>query len=157
MNAKYILIILVVAALVAASGCTGTRTGTQAGAGSSSGTQATQEGISLTPGPTDVMPDYNVVTVDVGEKDYLGRIPVIFQGGMGLVHTKKVEAKVTRIDGTTETKTIGTNKGDEAVLQGTRGEPGLRGQADRVEVWVTMDTGKTYKIVDVIREYRTRG
>jgi hypothetical protein len=154
MNAKYALTVFLIAALVVACGCTGTQTGSQAGTGASSGAQG---GAGLSPGPTDVLPDYNAVTVDIGEKEYDGKIPVTFQGGMGQIHVKKIEAKLTRTDGTTEAKTIGANKGDSAELQGTRGEPGLRGQPDRVEVFVTMDNGHTYKVADVLREYRTRG
>jgi hypothetical protein len=103
------------------------------------------------------MPEFNAVTVDVGEKDYLGIIPVIFQGGQGLGATKQIDVKLTRVDGSVQTATIGTNKGDEVELEGTRGSGSERGQADRVEVWVTMNTGQTYKISDVLREYRSRG
>jgi hypothetical protein len=89
--------------------------------------------------------------------DYLGVIPVIFQGGKGLAATKKIDVKLTRVDGSVQTATVGTRKGDEVELQGTRGSGSERGWADRVEVWVTMNTGQTYKIIDVLREYRSRG
>ena len=98
-----------------------------------------------------------MVTVDVGEKDYLGKIPVIFQGGIGMIHVKKIEAKLTRADGTVQTATIGIKKGDQIELDGTRGEGPLRGPIDRIEVWVTMDNGLIYKTNDELREYRTRG
>jgi hypothetical protein len=103
------------------------------------------------------MPDYNVVKVDVGEKDYLGTIPVTFQGGLGMSHVKKIDVKLTRADGSTQTASVGNKKGDEVELQGTRGSGSERGQADRVEVWVSMDNGQTYKVADVLREYRSRG
>ena len=103
------------------------------------------------------MPDYAAVTVDVGEKDYLGVIPVIFQGGMGQVNVKQVNIKLTRTDGTTQTETLGLNKGDTKELTGTRGSGSLSGQPDRVEVWVITNSGQTYKIVDKLVEYRTRG
>jgi hypothetical protein len=118
------------------------------GSGSSSGT--------LTTVPTDVLPSYNMVQVDVLEKEYNGDITVIFQGGMGMNSIKKVDVKLTRVDGTVQTATLGTKKGDEVVLQGTRGEGSLRGQTDRVEVWVTTNQVETYRIVDVLREYRSR-
>jgi hypothetical protein len=98
-----------------------------------------------------------MVQVDVGEKDYLGIIPVTFQGGMGMSHVKKIDVKLTRADGTTQTAMVGTKKGDEAEMQGTRGSGSERGQVDRVEVWVSMDNGETYKVADVLREYRSRG
>jgi hypothetical protein len=127
--------------------------GTPAG----SGTPGSGALIPFTTVPTDVLPDYNDVTIDVLEKDYLGIIPVIFQGGKGMNSVKKVDIKLTRADGTTETATVGTKKGDEVELQGTRGSGSARGPIDRVEVWVSVNTGQTYKVVDVLREYRSRG
>jgi hypothetical protein len=103
------------------------------------------------------MPVYNVVLVTVGEKDYLGTIPVTFDGGKGMSAATKVDVQLTRADGSIQTATIGTKKGDEVELSGTRGSGSERGQADRVEVWVTMNTGQKYKVADVLREYRSRG
>jgi hypothetical protein len=155
-----IMIIIVCGAIITA-GCTGLKTtpsgstsgsgipGAPSGSGSSSGT--------LTTVPTDVLPPENFVTVDVSEKDYLGIITVTFQGGMGMNSIKKVEVKLTRADGSTQTATVGTKKGDEVELQGTRGTGSERGPSDRVEVWVTTNQVQTYKIVDVLREYRSRG
>jgi hypothetical protein len=157
MQSKIPLILLICAA-IAIAGCIGTQnppvTPTPT---SGTSTTTSPTGGSLVPSPTDVMPEYNAVTVDVGEKDYLGIIPVIFQGGKGLGATKKIDVKLTRTDGSVQTATIGTKKGDDVELQGTRGSGSERGQADRVEVWVTMNTGQTYKIADVLREYRSRG
>ena len=157
-----VIVIVLLCGAIAIAGCTGTQTspaspvggsGTPAasatpGSGSSSGT--------LTTVPTDVLPSQNIVQVDVLEKEYNGDITVIFQGGMGMNSIKKVDVKLTRVDGTVQTATLGTNKGDEVVLQGTRGEGSLRGQTDRVEVWVTTNQVETYRIVDVLREYRSR-
>jgi hypothetical protein len=95
--------------------------------------------------------------VDVSEKDYLGIITVTFQGGLGMNSIKKVDVKLTRADGSTQTATVGTKKGDEVELQGTRGSGSERGPSDRVEVWVTTNQVQTYKIVDVLRDYRSRG
>jgi len=105
--------------------------------------------ISLTTVPTDIVPSYNQVTVDVGVKDYLGNIAVIYQGGTGQIHVKKITATITRADGTTQTAFLENKKGFTVELEGTK-------QTDRVEVWVDMDNGDTYKINDVLREYRTR-
>jgi hypothetical protein len=90
-----------------------------------------------------------MVTVDVGEKDYLGTIPVIFQGGMGQVHVKKIDVTLYRSDGQTKTYTIGTKKGDYAELEGTK-------QTDRVVVIVSMDNGQKYTTNDALSAYRTR-
>ena len=151
---------LVCSALVMA-GCTGTQTSpgaTTPGSGAAVATTASPHpGGTLTTVPTDVLPSYNMVQVDVGEKDYLGIIPVTFQGGMGMNSVTKVDIKLTRADGTTQTATVGTKKGDEVELQGTRGAGSERGQTDRVEVWITTNVGQTYKVADVLCEYRSRG
>jgi hypothetical protein len=152
------LIFLCVA--IAMAGCTGSQT-SPAATTPGSGIPATTVGSgvpvgTLTTVPTDVLPGFNMVTVDVGEKDYLGIIPVTFQGGSGMNSIKKVEIKLTRADGSTQTATVGTKKGDEVELQGTRGSGSERGQVDRIEVWVTTNQAQTYRIVDVLREYRTR-
>jgi hypothetical protein len=98
-----------------------------------------------------------MVQVDGAEKDYLGIIPVTFPGGMGMNSMKKVDIKLKAADGTTKTATVGTKKGYEVDLQGTRGTGSEGGQTDRVEVWVTTNQVQTYKIVDVQREYHSRG
>jgi len=154
------MIIILCGAIITA-GCTGNMTsssGTTPGSGttnSPSGSGAPSG--TLTTVPTDVLPSQNLVTVDVSEKDYLGIITVTFQGGMGMNSIKKVDIKLTRADGSTQIATVGTRKGDEVELQGTRGSGSERGPSDRVEVWVTTNQVQTYKIVDVLREYRSRG
>ena len=157
MQSKIFVPVIILCALIACAGCASTQSTPPPGTGGVSPTPTATGGAGLVPGPTEAMPDYNSVTVDVGEKDYLGVIPVIFQGGKGLAATKKIDVKLTRVDGSVQTATVGTKKGDEVELQGTRGSGSVRGQADRVEVWVTMNTGQTYKIIDVLREYRSRG
>jgi hypothetical protein len=158
----WVIMIIILCGAIITAGCTGTKT-SPAATTPGSGTTGAPSGSgaplgTLTTVPTDVLPSYNMVTVDVGEKDSTsGVIPVIFQGGMGMNSIKKVDVKLTRADGSTQTATVGTNKGDEVELQGTRGEGSMRGQADRVEVWVTTNQVQTYKIVDVLREYRSRG
>ena len=146
-----IMIVLLCSAL-AIAGCTGTpaspatptpASGTPAG----SGTSPASSGTTLTTVPTDIVPGTNQVTVDVGVKDYLGNIEVIYQGGMGQIHVKKITAKITRADGQTQIKPLENKKGSTVELEGTK-------QTDRVEVWVDMDNGQTYKINDVLREYR---
>jgi hypothetical protein len=108
----------------------------------------TSSGGNLVPTPTDTVPDYDMVKVDVGEKDYLGVIPVIFQGGLGQIHVQKIEVFLYRDDGQQQSATIAANKGAEADLQGTR-------QTDRVVVYVTLN-GVRYKTNDVLSPYRTR-
>jgi hypothetical protein len=156
MQPRIIFPVLLLGLLIALAGCTGTQ-GTPPGPAGTSGTPAGQAGSSLVPGPTDVMPEPIAVTVDVGEKDYLGKIPVTFQGGKGQINVKKIDVQLTRVDGSVQKETVGTNKGDGVDLQGTRGSGSERGLADRVQVWVTMNSGQTFKTADVLREYRSRG
>jgi hypothetical protein len=156
-----IIMIIILCGAIITAGCTGNKTspfGTTSGSGipGAPAGSAAPSGT-LTTVPTEVLPPENFVTVDVSEKDYLGIITVTFQGGMGMNSIKTVEVKLTRADGSIQTATVGTKKGDEVELQGTRGSGSERGPADRVEVWVTTNQVQTYKIVDVLREYRSRG
>nr|WP_320161058.1 hypothetical protein [uncultured Methanoregula sp.] len=148
-------VILVICAAIAFAGCTSPSGSSAVPVTGSSGTSSGAN--SLVTQATDAIPDYNSVTVDVGEKDLHGKIPVIFQGGKGQINLKKIDVKLTRTDGSTQTATVGIDKGNEVDLDGTQGTGSLQGQPDRVEVWVTMNSGTTYKVADVIREYRTRG
>jgi len=146
-----IMIVLLCSAL-AIAGCTGTpaspaATTPASGTPAGSGTSPASSGALLTTVQTDIVPGTNQVTVDVGVKDYLGNIEVIYQGGMGQIHVKKISAKITRADGQTQTKLLENKKGSTIELEGTK-------QTDRVEVWVDMDNGQTYKINDVLRDYR---
>jgi hypothetical protein len=157
MNAQYVIAFLLLFALVAACGCTGTPSATPTGTTVPSGTVAQQTAASLSPGPTETMPANSAVSVTVGEKEYTGNILVTFDGGKGQINVQRIDVKLTRFDGSVYSTTLGKNKGDEVILEGTRGEGGSRGQPDRIEVWVAMNNGQTFKIVDVLREYRTRG
>jgi hypothetical protein len=146
-----VTVILLLCAVIAFTGCTlpsgpgsaGTATGGPSpGAGSAAN--------NLVPSTTDVVPDQNAITVTVKEKDYLGKIPVVFDGGMGQIHVRKIEATLYRSDGQVQTSTIGINKEDSIELDGTK-------QDDRVVVYVTFDNGQRLKTNDVISPYRTRG
>ncbi|MDD1697920.1 MAG: hypothetical protein LUQ36_06125 [Methanoregula sp.] len=135
---------------LAMAGCTGIPASPGAptpGPGSTAGTGASPASVVLTAVPTDIVPSYNQVTVDVGVKDYLGNSEVIYQGGMGQIHVKKITATMTRSDGKTQTEILENKKGFSVELLGTK-------QVDRVEVWVSMDNGETYKINDILLEYR---
>ena len=155
MQSRTLVTLIIFSAMIAFAGCTGTQTPPVTTPAPGSGTG--QAVGSLVTSPTDAMPDYNVVLVTVGEKDYMGIIPVTFDGGKGMSAATKVDIKLTRADGTVQTYTLGTKKGDEVDLDGTRGSGSERGQTDRVEVWVTMNTGQKFKVADVLREYRSRG
>ena len=142
-------IIILICAALAIAGCTGTQnTSAAPAAGSGTGSLSSSAGNMIV-SPTDTVPEYNFVVVDVGEKDYLGNIPVIFQGGMGQIHVKKIDVTLYRSDGKVIPATIGSNKGDQVELEGTK-------QTDRVVVRVSMDNGQSYTIKDLMSAYRTR-
>jgi hypothetical protein len=142
-------IIILICAALAIAGCTGTQNTPAAPfAGSGTGSSGSSVG-NMVVSPTDAVPEYNFVKADVGEKDYLGNIPVIFQGGMGQIHVKKIDVTLYRSDGQVKTATIGIKKGDQVELEGTK-------QTDRVVVRVSMDNGDSYTINDVLSPYRTR-
>ena len=146
-----ISIIILICAALAIAGCTGTQnTPAAPAAGSGAGsTGTTASAGNMVVSPTDAVPEYNFVMANVGEKDYLGNIPVIFQGGMGQIHVKKIDVTLYRSDGQVKTATIGIKKGDQVELEGTK-------QTDRVVVRVSMDNGQSYTINDVMSPYRTR-
>ena len=140
--------ILLVCAAIVSAGCTGTQSspGTTA---PGTAADAVPLGSSIITAPTDTVPDQNMVTVDIGEKDYLGTIPVIFQGGTGQIHVKKIEVMLYRSDGETRTTSIPANKGASVDLEGTK-------QTDRVVVFITFDNGQRLKTNDLLSPYRTR-
>jgi hypothetical protein len=149
-----ISLIFLICAALAMAGCTGTQPAPAAPAAGPGTVSPGAPGNSGTSGnlvvsPTDAVPEYNMVKVDVSEKDYLGNIPVIFQGGMGQIHVKKIDVTLYRSDGQTKSTTIGIKKGDQVELEGTK-------QTDRVVVRVSMDNGESYLINDVLSPYRTR-
>src|SRR5208283_5628407 len=158
MKASTILVLIVlVCCAVTIAGCTSSQTtspGSPSGSATTSGTSS--PATTLTTNPTDVMPANIAVTVTVGEKDYLGNIPVTFNGGDGQVNVNSIKVVLTRVDGTTDTESLGSNAGDIVNLAGTRGNGTYAGESDRVEVYVTMNNGQTYKIDDVLRQYRSR-
>jgi hypothetical protein len=142
-------LVLLIGMAVIFAGCTGSP-GT---VGSGTGTPADGGGApaqnNLVTSPTDSLPSQNQVTVTVGEKDYLGMIPVTFDGGMGQIHVKRIEVTVYRADGQVKTATIGANKGDNVNIEGTK-------QTDRVVVYINFDNGDRKKTNDVMSPYRTR-
>ena len=88
----------------------------------------------LVPSPTDAVPSQNVVTVDVGEKDYLGKIPVTFQGGMGQIHVKKIDVTVYRLMARQKLHQLAPIKAIWLRFEGTK-------QTDRVVVYMSFDNG----------------
>ena len=147
------LAILLLCAAIGITGCTAPTAPSQPAApgAAPAATQAAAApaASSLIPSPTDVVPDNNQVSVIVQEKEYNANIPVVFDGGKGQYLVKSASVTIYRSDGTTETVSLGIKKGDIVNLQGTK-------QTDRVVAFVSEVNGETYKVADVLREYRTR-
>ena len=157
MQSRILVTLIMLSAMIAFAGCTGTQAPPVTSPAPGSGPGTGQAVGSLVTSPTDAMPNNREVSITVDEKDNMGIIPVTFDGGMGMNAVTKVDVKLTRADGSVATYGLLPKKGDEVELSGTRGSGSDRGQADRVEAWVTMNTGQTFKVADVLREYRSRG
>lgn len=149
MQGKYtVFFVLLLCTAVLIAGCTGT-TGPAPATGSAPAGSA-PSGNALVPSPTDVVPENNQVSVTVKEKEYNGKIAVVFDGGKGQNLVSSIDVTLYRSDGTTETAKIGKNKGDQVEFVGTK-DPN---NPDRVVVYVSQMNGQTYKVTDVISEYR---
>ena len=144
------VIVLLCAAIVFA-GCTGTSSGTAA-SGTAAGTSAGSASSSdnLVPTPTDVVPDNNAVSVTVKEKEYNGKISVVFDGGKGQALVSSIDVTLYRSDGQIAKVKIDTKKGAEEILEGTMNPD----KPDRVVVYVSEMNGQTYKVTDVLSTYR---
>jgi hypothetical protein len=108
-------------------------------------------GGSLQPGPVQTLPPESTVEIQINEKDTsYATIQVIFAGGKGQIAVTSILVQVTRPDGQVITRTLPAEKGAEVKIQGSK-------DTDRIEVFVSLNTGKTYKIIDRLLPYRTRG
>lgn len=147
-----ILAVLILCAAAGIAGCTAPSSPAQPAAPSApAATQAAAAPATnnLVTSPTDVVPDNNQISVIVQEKEYNANIPVVFDGGKGQYLVKSASVTIYRSDGTTETVSLGIKKGDLVNLRGTR-------QTDRVVAYVSQVNGQTYKVADVLSDYRTR-
>ena len=140
-------LVLLLSIIVAFAGCTGTQSPAAPAAqpsgavGVAPASPPATSGASIVPSPTDNVVDARKVNVNV-EKDYLGNVIYTFQGGAGLGHVRKIDITLNRADGTIKTGTLGITIDSAATLEGTK-------NTDRAIVDVTLDDGKTYKMVDM--------
>ncbi len=103
------------------------------------------------PRPTQTLPPGKDITIEVDQKDPIfATVTVSFAGGEGQSAVTDIELRFTRADGTVTTEHLDPVKGDEVVFQGSK-------DTDRLEGWVTLNTGVTYKTLDMQIPYRTRG
>ncbi|MDD1707792.1 MAG: hypothetical protein LUQ33_01305 [Methanoregulaceae archaeon] len=140
MQNQVLIIIAVAMAFLFTAGCIG-NTPSEPPSGSSS---------VPTPEPTFTLPPGQSVTIQVNEKDPIyDTISVIFSGGEGQMATKDIRVRVTRADGEVIIEHLPAEKGAELIVKGTK-------DTDRIEVYVTLNTGITYKVIDQLLPHRTR-
>lgn len=111
--------------------------------------------VSLTPGPTQMLPEVWSLEVQVyGNGEAINpQIIVSCQGGKGLNFIQQIDVNVTRPDGVVETGVISKPlyKGKEVSLPITS----QMGNVNRVEVWATTPQGDKVKIFDDYVPFRT--
>jgi hypothetical protein len=154
----YLVFAIVLGALMAIAACTGAPNG---------GTPPTQTtlplvtptppgGPALVPGPTQVMPADQSVVFQINKDPINAQVRVIYQGGTAGVHVRAIQVRFTKADGTVEDKAFvrdinspSFKMGQDVLFMGTH-------YTDRVEVTVSLDNGKSYKVVDQLVPYQTR-
>lgn len=103
------------------------------------------------PGPVQTLPPGQDVTIQINEKDTsYATITILFSGGEGQIAVRDILVRVTRPDGVVLTEHLPPVKGAGVTIQGSR-------EIDRIEVFVTLNTGITYKIIDRLLPFRTMG
>ena len=99
-----------------------------------------------TPGPTQTLPSYWDIEIEVESNGYAPDPQIIttVRGGQGLSFIQQIDVKVTRTDGIVETGIIPKplEVGDFVSLDGTDKNH------DRAEVWATDPQGTKVKIFD---------
>jgi hypothetical protein len=163
MNTRWVFsLFIVLVLLLVAAGCTQPATPPATPAPTAVETIATATPApvtttlaSLTPGPTQTLPEVWNIDVQVASNgeavDPL--ITVSCMGGKGLNAIQQIDVKVTRSDGVVENGIIAKPlyKGKSVSLRSTTA-PGYR---DRAEVWATNPQGDKVKIYDAYVPFRT--
>ena len=110
---------------------------------------------SLTPGPTQTLPEAWSIDVQVASNGEAidPQIITTVAGGKGLNAILQIDVKVTRSDGVVETGIIAKPlfKGKSVSLRSTTA-PGYR---DRAEIWATNPQGDKVKIYDAYVPFRS--
>jgi hypothetical protein len=113
--------------------------------------------LSLTPGPTQTLPEiWNLDVQVTGNGEAIDpQIITTIRGGKGLNFILQVDVQITRPDGKVETGTIKRQNtyrvGDSVSLPVTS----QMGNVNRVEVWATTPQGDKVKIFDDYVPFRT--
>jgi hypothetical protein len=117
---------------------------------------ASSKPVSLTPGPTQTLPEnWNIeIQVTTDGQSWDPHIIVSCQGGKGLNFIQKIDVTVTGSDGVVVTGVMNKPlyKGQSVSLRSTNA-PGDK--TDRAEVWATNPQGDKVKIFDAYVPFRT--
>jgi hypothetical protein len=145
--------------LVLAAGCsqpaknTGTPTPATAVTSAAATPTAMPTAVFSTPGPTQTLPSYWDIEIEVESNGYAPDPQIIttVRGGQGLSFIQQIDVKVTRTDGIIETGIIPKplEVGDFVSLSGTDKN------YDRTEVWATDPQGTKVKIFDDYVPFRS--
>lgn len=145
--------------LVLAAGCTqpvtttGSSTPTMAVTTAPATPPPTSPAVFSTPGPTQTLPSYWDIEVEVESNGYAPdpKIVTTVRGGQGLTYILQIDVKVTRTDGIVENGIIPSplEIGDSVALNGTDKNH------DRAEVWATDPQGTMVKIFDDYVPFRS--
>jgi hypothetical protein len=113
----------------------------------------TSPAVFSTPGPTQTLPSYWDIEIEVESNGYAPdpKIITTVRGGQGLDFILQIDVKVTRTDGIVENGIISSplEVGDSVALGGTDKNH------DRAEVWATDPQGTKVKIFDDYVPFRS--
>ncbi|MDD1716588.1 MAG: hypothetical protein LUQ01_06285 [Methanolinea sp.] len=141
---KAIFLILLLFAVILAAACTEIPPPAPATSIPTSTTPQPTPSFSLVPEPTDVIPAVYSVSIQV-TKNTISTDPSItvsFRGGQGLGFVETMQAVVILSDGKEGSGSVDNPRiGSEIILPGTT-------KTDRVMVYVTIDNGVRYKVID---------
>ncbi len=116
-------------------------------------TQVTTTPDSVTPGPTQTLPEIWTMEVQVSSNGEAinPQITATLRGGKGMNVIPAIDVKVTRSDGGVETGRIvqPLHVGSSVTLKGTTSNN------DRAEVWVVTPNGDSVKIYDAYVPFRS--
>jgi len=103
------------------------------------------------PSPTiEQLPKNSEVFITIQQKDLAGRVTIRFDSGPGKSMVKDIEGRLTRPDGSVDSASMDLlAESPEVTLQGSK-------STDRVEVFVRLLSGKTYRVIDDMVPYRQR-
>jgi len=113
-----------------------------------SASMITQTSNLLVPGPTQAIPNNQVLLFQVDKDSISGEVNVIVTGPSRNV-VDDIEVRLTRSDGQVDISHIKpSQKIDEIAIPGTKG-------TDRVEITVRFYSGETYKVIDKLLYFRS--